>query len=112
MEPKILIILIVIVLVLIFKFKNNFGNISLSAPMVSKEAKLTPSEIAIKASQESVNLQQNLVDALQQQIKNINKLDIHAPEMLSQTKATLISAQDQLKSSQNHLMELTKNKKV
>ena len=105
MEPKILIaiIVLVLVLVLVFKFKNNFGNVAVSTPVQNE---LTPSETAIKAATESVTLQQNLVNALQQQIKNINNLNVHAPELLSQTKATLISAQDQLNSAQDQLKAL------
>ena len=106
MKSKILIVILVLVLILVFKFKNKFGNVIVNVPQ------LTPSEIAIKASQESVKLQQNLVDALEQQIKNISNLDIHSPEMLSQTKATLISAQDSLKSAQEQLKQLTPPVKV
>jgi len=108
MESKILIVLIlVLILIYIFKFKNNFGNIVASTPV---PVDLPLLENAIKSATESVDAQQKLVDALEKQIRNISNLNIHAPELLSQTRAVLISAQDQLLSAQDQLTYLTKNK--
>ena len=106
MDKKIIILIAVVILVVLYlKFKKSKFGITLPAtPPVSALDK------AILRAMNSVKDNQELVDACETQLNNINNLTMPVPELQASAKASLISAQDGLVSAQEQLNNLKQQK--